>query len=159
LLLDILLMVLILFIISVACFLALTGAVVAMVRHVRAGQQRNIAAQAPPEPSFTQHLYAAAEYGSTRTPRQIRHQTVKGITAKKAWNAPSQSIEIHPAAEEPMLGKRKSPRPARPQRAEFAGGRVDWDYFNKDNGDLSDPHPSRPVRSASGARTASRTRY
>lgn len=156
-------MVLILFIISVACFLALTCAAVAIVRHVWTGQRRNTVAQAPPEPSFSQHLYAAAEYGaeygSRRTPRQIRHQTVKGITAKKAWNVPSQSVEIHPAAEESMEGKRKSPRPARPQRAEFTSGRVDWDYFNKDSGDLSDPPPSRPVRSVSGTRTASRTLY
>ena len=157
-LLDILLMVLILFAISIACFLALVGAGIAMVRHVQTGRRREVA-QAPPEPSFTQHLYAAAEYGSTRTPRQIRHQTVKGITAKKAWNAPSQSIEIHPTAEDLVAGKRKSPQSAHAQRAQFAGNRVDWDYFNKDYGDLSDPPPSRQVRIASGDRTASKRRY
>jgi hypothetical protein len=158
LLLDILLMVLILFAISAACFLALIGACIAMIRHVRVRQRRH-ANPAPPEPNFTQHLYAAAEYGSTRTPRQIRHQTVKGITAKKAWNAPSQSVEIHPTAEEPIANKRKSPQPAHSQRAQFAGNRVDWDYFNKDYGDLSDPHPSRPVRTAAGSRPALRKRY
>ncbi|MBS1798726.1 MAG: hypothetical protein JSS95_02765 [Acidobacteria bacterium] len=156
-LLDILLMVLILFVISVICFFALAGTAIVIVRHVRAGQRRS-AVTAPPEPSFTQHLYAATEYGSARPPRQVPHQTVQGITAKKAWNAPSQSVEIHPAAEEPVAGKRKSPQPVHSQRAQFAGNRVDWDYFNKDYGDLSDPHPSRPVRAASGSRSATRKR-
>ncbi|MBS1822413.1 MAG: hypothetical protein JST61_10630 [Acidobacteria bacterium] len=150
-------MVLILFVISVVCFFALAGVGFAIVRHVRTEQRRDVA-PIPPEPSFTQHLYAAAEFGSTRPPRQIRHQTVQGITAKKAWNAPSHSVEIHPAAEEPVAGKRKSPQPVHPTRPQFAGNRVDWDYFNKDYGDLSDPHPSRPVRAASGNGSATRKR-
>jgi hypothetical protein len=158
LLLDILLEVLVLFIISVACFVALVGGAIAMVRHVKTGHSKARTA-APPEPSFSQHLYAAAEYGSTRAPRQIRHQTVQGITAKKAWNAPSQSIEIHPAGEEqPVAGRRKSPQSVQ-VRAEFAGERVDWAHFNKDYGDLTDPHPSRPIRAASGGRTASRKHF
>src|SRR4051812_44265120 len=132
-------MVLILFLISVACFVALIGAGVAIVRHIRADHS-NESASAPPKPTFTQHLYVAAEYGSTRAPRQVRHQTVKGITAKKAWNVPSQSIEIHPTGEDqPVAGKRKPPQPAQVQRAHFISERVDWAHFNKDYGDLSDP--------------------
>jgi hypothetical protein len=159
LLLDILLEVLVLFIISIVCFAALVGAAIAMVRHVKTGQSQAGTA-VPPEPSFSQHLYAAAEYGSNRVARQVRHQTVQGITAKKAWNVPSQSIEIHPAGDEqPIAGKRKSPQSVHAQRAEFAGERLDWAHFNKDYGDLTDPHPSRPIRAASGSRTASRKRF
>jgi len=159
LLLDILLEVLVLFAISVVCFVTLVGATISMVRHVKTGHSQDRIA-APPEPSFSQHIYAAAEYGSIRAPRQIRHQTVQGITAKKAWNVPSQSIEIHPAGEEqPVAGKRKSPQSVQAQRAEFAGERMDWAHFNKDYGDLTDPHPSRPTRAASGSRTASRKHF
>jgi hypothetical protein len=150
--------VLILFAISIVSFLALIGVGVAMVRHVRASH-RNERIGAPPEPSFGQHLYAASEYGSVRAPRRVRQQRVESITANKAWNKPSQSVEIHPAAEEePSAAKRKAPQTAVAQRAEFASNRTDWTHFNKDYGDLTDPHPSRPVRAASG-RTASRRRY
>ena len=138
---------LVLFAISVACFLALIWTAAAIVRHVRASQRRSRTA-APPEPSFSEHLHAAAKYGPVRSPRLVPHQTVQGITAKKNWNTPSQTVEIHPAAEQPsVFGKRKSPQPAHPQE------RADWAHFNKDFGDLTDPYTSCP-RAASAARAA-----
>jgi len=136
--LDILLVVQIIFAISIACFLALIGAAVAIVRHVRVSHRQR-SRPAPPRPSFTDHLHAAAEYGTIRSPRLVPHQTVKGITAKKNWNAPSLAMEIHPAE---ISGKRKSPQSA--HAAPVASSeRVDWAYFNKDFGDLTDPYPSR----------------
>ena len=139
-------MVLILFIISAVCFVSLVGIGVAMVRHLRAGQRRE-RTPAPPVPDFSQHLYAAAEYRPTRAPRQVRHQRVQAIPARKAWNALSQPVEVHPAgADQPVAGRRKSPQPAHAQRADF--------YFNDNYGDLTDPHPSRPMREASGGGAA-----
>jgi hypothetical protein len=38
---------------------------------------------------------------------------------------------------------RSAPPPPRPAAVSAASGRPDWDYFNKDMGDLSDPTPSR----------------
>ena len=155
--LDILLVVQILFAISVVCLLALIGAGLAIVRHVRSTHRRNRIA-APPAPSFTEHLNAAAAYGTLRSPRVVPHQSVKGITAKKNWNTPSQSVEIHPTAEHDFVpGSRKSPMPA---HAETTGSdRVDWAYFNKDFGDLTDPSPSRPARAVSGRRAISTKRF
>lgn len=143
---------LVLFAISVACFLALIAPAAAIVRHVNASHRRRRTA-APPEPSFSEHLYAAAKYGTVRLPRLIPHQTVQGITAKKSWNTPSQTVEIHPASEQPsVFGKRKSPQPAHtPERA-------DWAHFNKDFGDLTDPYTSRP-RAASATRAAASKRF
>ena len=151
-------MVQILFAISVLCLLALIGAGVAIARHVRAAHRHN-RTPAPPAPSFTQHLHAAAAYGTLRSPRVVPHQSVQGITAKKSWNTPSQSVEIHPTAEHGFTaGKRKSPQPAHLGFTN-SSDRVDWAHFNKDFGDLTDPTPSRPVRAASGRRTTSTKRF
>jgi hypothetical protein len=149
-------MVQILFAISIACLLVLIGAAVAIVRHGRASHRQS-RTPAPPQPSFNQHLYAASQYGSVRSPRLVPHQTVQTITAKKSWNTPSQTVEIHPAPEaNPTLGARKSPQPA---HAVTAGSeRVDWAYFNKDFGDLTDPYTSRP-RKISGVRAAASKRF
>jgi hypothetical protein len=155
--LDILLVVQILFAISFACLLVLTGAAVAIVRHVRTSHRKN-RIPAPPGPSFSQHFNAATQYGAVRSPRLVPHQTVQAITAKKGWNKPSQIVEIHPAPAEanPTLGARKAPQPA---RAVPAGSeRVDWAHFNKDFGDLTDPYTSRP-RKVSGVRTAASKRF
>ena len=149
--LDILLVVLILFAISIVSFLALIGAVAAIVHHIRSndGLSRY---PAPPRPSFGEHLHAAAEYGAVRSPRLVPHQTVQGITAKKSWNTPSQTVEIHPDAEHsPVFGRRKSPQSV--QAAAMGSERADWTHFNKDFGDLTDPYTSRrPARAASSRR-------
>jgi hypothetical protein len=150
--------VLVLFIISVVCFFALIGAAVAMIRHVRTGNRQERSA-APPQPEFKQHLQSAVKYGSIRDLRQVHHQRVESITARKEWNAPSQTVEIHPSAEDQIAsGRRKKPQAASVGRRQVSSDRVDWTHFNKDYGDLTDPHPSRPVRAASD-RAASRSRY
>jgi hypothetical protein len=148
-------MVQILFAISTVCLLALIVAGAAIVRHVRSAHRRDDT-PAPPAPSFPEHLKAAATYGTLRSPRIVPHQSVQGITAKKSWNAPSQSIEIHPATEQGdfAIGRRKSPTPTH-----FGKERVDWAHFNKDFGDLTDPSPSRPARAASDRRTSSTKRF
>jgi hypothetical protein len=150
--LDILVVVLILFAISIACFLALIGTAAAIVRHIRRSN-RFRQTPAPPRPSFGEHLHAATEYGFIRSPRAVPHQTVQGITAKKSWNTPSQAVEIHPDAEHsPVFGKRKSPQSVQ-AAAISSGERADWAHFNKDFGDLTDPYTSRrPSRAASSRR-------
>lgn len=92
--LGILLMVHILFIISMLCGLALVGATVAIVHHVRANQDQS-RQEPPPAPSFEEHLKAAAEYGSPRSTRMCSHQTVQSITAKKDPVSPSQKDGLH----------------------------------------------------------------
>jgi hypothetical protein len=150
--LDILLVVLILFAISIACFLALIGAAVAIVRHVRRSNRLS-RTPAPPRPSFGEHLHAATEYGFTRSPRAVPHQTVQGITAKKNWNTPSKAVEIHPdSGQSPAFGRRKSPQSVQ-AAALSSAERADWTHFNKDFGDLTDPYTSRrPSRAASSRR-------
>jgi hypothetical protein len=150
--LDILPLVLVLFAISIACFLALIGTAAAIMRHVRTSHRRSRTA-APPEPGFSEHLHAAAKYGTVRSPRLVPHQTVQGINAKKSWNTPSRTVEIHPASEQPsVFGKRQSLQPAHtPERA-------DWAHFNKDFGDLTDPYTLRP-RAASATSAAASKRF
>jgi len=139
--------VLILYAISFVCLLAVIAAAAAVVYHIRSSQ-RSERAQAPPEPSFSEHFNAAAKYGSIRSPRLVPHQTVKGITAKKDWNIPSQTVEIHPSTEPTVVsGLRKSPQ----------SERADWAHFNNDFGDLTDPYTSQP-RAGSGVRAAASKR-
>ncbi|MDE1176278.1 MAG: hypothetical protein PW789_06670 [Edaphobacter sp.] len=149
--LDILLEVLILFIISVVCLVALIGVGVAMVRHVRAGQRRK-QVQAPPAPSFEQHLHAAREHAPSPEPRQVPHQRVESISSRKQWNKPSEAVEIAPRVGPADKQTHQSRRSQSIPRHEPVSA--------EDNayGDLTDPHPSRPLRIASG-RTASGGRY
>jgi hypothetical protein len=121
-------LVLILFAISVACFLALIGTLTAIVR----ASHRRKRIVAPPEPSFSEHIHAAVKYGTVRSPRLVPHQTVQGITAKKSWNSPS--VENLVEEQTSVIGKRKSPQPA------HAPERANWAHFNQDSGDLVDPY-------------------
>ncbi len=84
----------------------------------------------------------------------VRHQSIQEITANKTWNTPSKLVEIAPAGDGSMIGVRKGPRPARPVNDE----RLDWAYFNKDYGDLTDPYPSRRIRVRSDAKSTSNGR-
>jgi hypothetical protein len=122
-------LVLILFAISVACFLALIGTVTAIVRYVCASHARKRIV-ALPKPSFSEHIHAAVKYGTVRSPRLVPHQTVQGIAAKKSWN--SSSVEKLGAEQTSVIGKRKSPQPA------HAPERANWAHFNQDSGDLID---------------------
>lgn len=85
-------------------------------------------------------------------PQAVRQQSIKEITANKAWNSPSSLVEIPPVdGQLAMIGRRKSPQ----SEHHVAEERLDWAYFNKDYGDLSDPYPSRPFRARSGAKSTS----
>jgi hypothetical protein len=145
----------ILFAIAMVSFLVVVVAALAIVRHVRAGHRRSRAEAAQPHQSFSQHLFSAANVRETRLPQSVRQQSVKEITANKTWNSPSKLVEIPPVdGQLTMIGKRKSPQSAGPTTDE----RLDWAYFNKDYGDLSDPYPSRPIRARSGAKRVSTRR-
>jgi hypothetical protein len=80
-----LLLVHILFLISIASLLVVIGAAAAIVHHVRINRHRHGMAQAPPEPSFADHLQAAAEYGTPRSPRTVAAQSVQSISSRKEW--------------------------------------------------------------------------
>lgn len=125
-----------------------------MIRHVRAGQRQKRSA-APPQPEFREHLESAVKYGSAHDLRQVRHQRVESITARKEWNSPSQAVEIHPSAESQFgTGSKRIPHGRFTSRRQSSNDRVDRTHFNNDYGDLTDPHPSR----ATSDRAASKRR-
>jgi|SRR5215469_1304340 len=144
----------ILFAISIVSFLVFALAGVAIIRHIRMGHKHEMSASRP-QPDFSQHLFRATENRDVRLPQEVRFQSVKEIAANKTWNAPSKLVEIPPAPGQISLGKRKGPQSARPE----TGERLDWAYFNKDYGDLSDPYESRPVRAKSGAKSTLNRRF
>ena len=149
--LGILLVVQILFDISIACFVVLIVAATAIVHRIRRDHKRS-RTPAPPQPSFGEHLNAAAEYGTLRSPRLIPHQTVQGITAKKSWDAPSHAVEIH--ADTPhsaVFGRHKSPQSVQ-AAARGSSERADWAHFNNNLGDLTDPYTSRRPAGAASSR-------
>jgi len=75
----------ILFLISIASLLVVIGAAAAIVHHIRINRSRQGMAQAPPEPSFADHLQAAAEYGTPRSPRMVASQSAESISSRKEW--------------------------------------------------------------------------
>lgn len=147
----------ILFAISILCFSALLWAGFAIVRHIRLDRNRR-RINAPSHRDFAHHLYAASS--ETRVPRGIRHQSVHEVTARKSWNtAMPASVQIPPSFDEnrtgTMDGRRKSPKSSHTGAPE----RLDWVYFNKDAGDLSDPYQPRPAQRASRVQATSTKRY
>lgn len=142
-----------LFAISISCFLILVAAGIAIVRHVR---QTHRSAKGPAQShlDFSEHLFRAVEDRDHGLPLMVRHQSIQEITANKTWNTPSKLVEIAPSGDGSMFGKRKAPRPARPATDE----RLDWAYFNKDYGDLTDPYQSRRIRVRSDAKSTSNGR-
>lgn len=132
--LGILLMVHILFIISMLCGLALVGAMVAIVHHVRTNQGKN-RQEPPPAPSFEEHLKAATEYGSPRSTRMHSHQTVQSITAQKDPVSPSPKDGLHIV-----------------HRSSGANTNTDLDSRNDDI-------QARPLHVVSGLRSASAKRF
>jgi hypothetical protein len=148
----------ILFVISILCFVALVWAVVAIARRIATGHKSEPAGKQS-HANFAHHLFAATENRETRHPRAVRPQTVHDIAARKGWNSGPASIEIHPIHDEngpSMEGLRKSPK-----TSHHHGGteRLDWAYFNKDAGDLTDPYQIRRFRASSGAKATSSKRY
>jgi hypothetical protein len=97
--LDILLLVHLLFLISVASLTVLIGATAAIVHHIRVNHRLQRSVEAPPEPSFAEHLQAASEYGSPRSPRIVAPQSAQSISSKKDWEADSRQ-ETHDTSSE-----------------------------------------------------------
>jgi len=143
----------ILFAISIFSFLVLMAAGIAIVRHVRR-THRSARGPVVIHREFSEHLFRAVEDHDHGLPLMVRHQSIQEIAANKTWNTPSKLVEIAPTANGPMFGKRKAPRPARPATDE----RLDWAYFNKDYGDLTDPYQSRRIRVRSDAKSTSNGR-
>jgi len=142
----------ILFAISIVIFLILTLTGIVIARRIRAGHRRGKASAH--QSDFSEHLLRAVENQDARLLQSVRLQSVKEIAANKTWNAPSKLVEIPPAAGNASFGMRKGPLSAHP----LVGERLEWAYFNKDYGDLTDPHPSRPVRARSGVKSTSNRR-
>jgi hypothetical protein len=147
-----------LFAISIVCFIALLWAGVAIARNIAAGRKcRRTRMQS--QGDFAHHLLAATENRETRRPRTVHPQTVRDVAARKGWNSPPASIEIHPTHEQStaasLQGRRKSPQTSHHSATE----RLDWAYFNKDAGDLTDPYQTRRFRTDSGARAISPKHY
>ena len=148
----------ILFAISIVCFVALVWAGVAIARHIAAGRKGG-RTPTQSQGDFAHHLFAATENRETRRPRAVHPQTMQDVAARKGWNSTPASIEIHPANEQgaspSVQGQRKSPQTSRHGAPE----RLDWAYFNKDAGDLTDPYQTRPSRTNSGGKATSPKRY
>jgi hypothetical protein len=148
----------ILFAISIICFVALVWAGIAIARHIAAGHKDGLTTKQS-HGDFAHHLFAATENRETRRPRAVHPQTVQDVAARKGWNSAPASVEIHPSNDQsdaPIVqGRRKSPQTSHPSGPE----RLDWAYFNKDAGDLTDPYQTRRFGGNSGARTTSPKRY
>ncbi len=148
----------ILFAISIVCFVALVWAGMAIARHIAAGHKGGRTTKQS-HGDFAHHLFVATENRETRRPRAVHPQTVQDIAARKGWNSVPASVEIHPTNEQSatpsVQGRRKSPKTSHHGDTE----RLDWAYFNKDAGDLTDPYQTRRFRANSGARVTSQKHY
>ncbi len=148
----------ILFAISTLCFLALVWAVVAIIRHVRATNRLDATSPAGQD-NFAQHLLKASADNDLPRPRNVLSQNIREITARKSWNQPPEIITVRPSSEpraeteqmtaDPLQGMRKSPQTSHQSGME----RLDWAYFNKDFGDLTDPYQT-PRRIRANSRTS-----
>jgi hypothetical protein len=159
----------ILFAISALCFLALLLAAIAIARHVHFS--RGASAEPPhSQRDFAGHLFAAASDQNSRIPRTAPQQTVKDVLAKKSWNQHRPEVVMirpdHEAqlayeqrARETFAGRIESSRKP-PQSAHQRGWqRLDWAYFNKDLGDLSDPYQTPRLRANSGDKSTPPERF
>ena len=140
-----------LFAISIICFLVAVWAGVAVVRRIRAGQQPDRTSSSR-RIDFSQHLYSAVEDQNSIEPRKFPYQTLRDITAKKSWNQLSDAVPArsnhqmqtdlqHSVSEELPL-ERKPPQSSHRVGSE----RLDWTYFNKDLGNLTDLHQTPRLR-------------
>jgi len=108
--LDILLMVHILFLISVASLIVLIGATIAIVHHIRVNRRLNRSSEVPPEPSFSDHLESAAQYGdASRSPRIVPSQSVQSIRSKKDWAPAAAQDSEATSSESQTPGHRSGP--------------------------------------------------
>jgi hypothetical protein len=153
----------ILFAISILCFVALVAAAIALTRHIRAGHNRS---NTPSDrQTFAQHLLSAHENPAPRRNRTVPVQTLREITRNKSWNRPPDMITLHPGEEyHPVSGQTESSEreaDLKTPRSSHKGGheRLDWAYFNKDLGDLSDPYQAPRLRASSRPNATSPKRF
>jgi hypothetical protein len=146
-----------LLVISILCLLAVGLAGAAVARHVRITFTRAAKPSQRPD-DFAQHLVSAVEGRSLRFERFLRaapQQTLQEVMASKSWNQPPELITVRPdpevhllydqATTDPELGARKAPQSTHSIGSE----RLDWTYFNKDLGDLTDPYQIPRMRANS----------
>ncbi len=109
-----------LFAISILCLLSSVAACMAIGRRIQKGRAVNERSSYD-QRDFAQHLIAAAQEDFL-VPRSAPRQTVKDIAAKKSWNQRPELTSVR-------------------LKSSVSGlQRLDWAYFNKDMGDLNDPH-------------------
>jgi len=76
--------------------------------------------------------------------------------ATKSWNQPATVVTVRPNLDQSPAGQFQG------RQQTFNNGaleRLDWAYFNKDSGDLSDPYQSRRIRANSSNETTLRERF
>lgn len=144
---------LVLFAISVLCLCAVLWSAVSIARHVLQTQQRRRRpARAPQqglvEVFFDDKMQQLGEHAA------MTHQAAASRPAFAWETLPARqrataALEESAVLFEPPV-QRKSPQPA----AAGAPYRADWDYFNKDLGDLTDPYETNQ-RERSEVRSAS----
>jgi hypothetical protein len=140
----------ILFAISILCSLTVVWAGIAVVRNIRSSRKQK-STSAPAQHDFAYHLFSASD---DVEPRSVTPQSISDITAKKSWNRPPDLVTVRPRPEhrspinryvaESLEGRRKLPQAAHP-----SSDRLDWAYFNKDSGDLTDPYESPRIQANS----------
>ena len=141
-----------LFAIAILCFVALVWAGIALARHIRVSRHPDRSTSFVPRIDFAQHLFNAIEDERLLQPRKVHSQTLQDITAKKSWNQPPEGVavrpsqelrsELSPSAAEQLQVKRKPPQTSHRVGSE----RLDWAYFNKDLGNLTDPYQTPSLR-------------
>lgn len=148
----------ILFIISILCFLVLVWAGIGIARHIHNSHKQSESPVAP-QSSFAEHLIAAVKDGSAPPPHPIPQQNVKDVTAKKSWNSTPPAMQIGPENEPDALlaaqGMRRSPQPSR----YATSGHLDWEYFSKNTGNLTDLYQPKHLRANSGVGPTSSNRF
>ena len=152
---------------SALCLIVLILAGVAVVRDLRSSRKRFRRSPAP-STSFADHLVSAAERRNQTPIRSVPAQTLRQVMANKSWNRPPESMTVRPNPQLPDLERQDAyDRPAsetaathkapRSSHRPFAE-RLDWAYFNKDLGDLTDPYQTSPLRTSSSKKAPSPSR-
>lgn len=137
----------ILYTISILAFAALLWAVLSVARHVRQshGVDESVVPPAPrPSPGNRPFLDPTAT--APRKPaRPFEFFDPREFHAHPTQHrpAPSPAVDELQTHDLPIHGVRRQPRQAPAARV---SDRLDWAYFNKDLGDLTDPEPSKTIR-------------
>ncbi len=134
----------ILFAISMISFLALFAALIAALKYV---QRTAVEVSSSPSPRRVGTLYSFPETPPPSARSNLSpHQTVADISPRKTpdWGFMAPPSRMHRPWRPPVLTAAPPPQTSGrkgPQYSHFGRGqRLDWAYFNKDLGDLSDPY-------------------